>query len=76
MNLRYRAYAKARGLTTAQMMKHDRGAFPGGCMTGFILWIGERWREWERETEWSGEFKTEDDHRAFNNWLERPRSQL
>ena len=41
-NPRYVAYASAHGKTPDEMMKHDRIAWPGGCMCGFILWIDEQ----------------------------------
>ena len=28
-------------------IEHVTKDWSGGCMTGFILWIGERWREWK-----------------------------
>jgi len=41
-NPRYVAYAKAHGKTPDAMMEHDRDAWPGGCMCGFILWMSEQ----------------------------------
>ena len=42
MNPRYIAYAKAHGRTADDMLAHDKDAWPGGCMVGFTLWIGEQ----------------------------------
>lgn len=39
MNPRYIAYCSAHGLTSDQMKRKDAKRFPGGIMTGFILWI-------------------------------------
>ena len=39
MNPRYLAYCKTHGLTPEEMKEKDANRFPGGSMTGFILWI-------------------------------------
>jgi hypothetical protein len=46
-NPRYLAYAKAHGHEgdPEGMLEHDREAWPGGCMCGFMLWIQARWSE-------------------------------
>lgn len=41
-NPRFVAYAQEAGRTPDQQLVHDRRAFPGGCMAGFILWISGR----------------------------------
>lgn len=47
-NPRYAAYALAHGMTPDAMMEHDRIAYPGGCMCGFVLWMSEQKRAfWE-----------------------------
>lgn len=40
-NPNYVAYATAHGKTPDAMMAHDRDAWPGGCMCGFITWMSE-----------------------------------
>lgn len=42
MNPRYLAYCKAHDKTPAEMLAHDRKAYPGGCMCGFMLWLGKK----------------------------------
>lgn len=49
MNPYYVAYAKAHNRTAEQQLAHDRKAWSGGCMCGFILWIAAQKRLfWER----------------------------
>jgi hypothetical protein len=45
-NPRYVAYARAHGCEPEQMLVFDAERFPGGAMSGFVVWISERWREW------------------------------
>lgn len=49
-NPRYLAYAKAHGFEgdPEGMLAHDSAEWPGGHMTGFILWIQARWAEWRK----------------------------
>ena len=44
-NPRYLLFAQAHGHTPEEQMVADDKAWPGGLMTGFICWMGERWRE-------------------------------
>jgi len=44
VNSRYAAYAMAHRKTPEAMMQADEAAWPGGCMTGFILWIDDQRR--------------------------------
>lgn len=39
---RFVAYAKAHGREPQAQLDHDSKRWPGGCMCGFICWIGER----------------------------------
>lgn len=47
-NPRFLAYATSRGMTPEAALEHDREAYPGGVMCGFVLWINDRWKEWRR----------------------------
>lgn len=42
----YAAYCASSGLEPDECLRRDEEEFPGGCMTGFILWIGARRREY------------------------------
>lgn len=66
---RYVQYARAHGLDPDAMLERDRKAWPGGCMTGFIVWIGEQWRAWAAPGR-IPEVLTDAHHAAFDRWLE------
>lgn len=36
------AYATAHDRSPADQLDHDKARWKGGCMTGFILWIGQQ----------------------------------
>jgi hypothetical protein len=44
-NPRYACYAKAHGRTPEAQLEHDDSVCPGGKMAGFLIWMGDRWRE-------------------------------
>ena len=72
MNPRYVAYAAAHGRTVEAQMAHDREAFPGGCMTGFILWMHEAWTRWSAsEGRERHAVKSTADHARFDAWLQQ-----
>lgn len=76
MNARYLAYAAAHGLDPEAQIVADRQRWPGGSMCGFILWIGERWREWALETGHprarigADAYLSPEDHASFDAWLQ------
>jgi hypothetical protein len=39
MNPLYVAYAKSQGMSPNEVLARDREKYPGGCMTGFILFV-------------------------------------
>lgn len=72
---RYLAYCRAHGRDPEAQISHDRERWPGGAMTGFILWIRERWQAWAKETKhpmhrqgWNA-FRGPEDHANFDAWL-------
>lgn len=76
MNPRYLAYCKAQGEPDPdKMMERDGELYPGGVMTGYIVWIGSMWMEWKDENKkfYSGDLRTpsDSDHDLFDAWLKK-----
>lgn len=66
------SYAKSNGNEPAQQMAQDEIDYPGGAMTGFILWIAEKKKEFYLESPDS--FLNRDvihDAEAWSEFLER-----
>lgn len=70
-NPRYLAYCIDKGASSpGEMLDRDHETWPGGVMTGFILWTSARWREWREATGWPDRSPvSEEQQRAFDNWL-------
>lgn len=67
---RYIAYATAHGASPDEMTARDQAAYPGGCMAGFIIWIGQQWSAWHAATGWNPRHaKSQAQHDAFDAWL-------
>jgi len=66
---RYVAYALAQGRTPEAQLEHDREAWPGGCMTGFWLWIRERRDEFRRISPESFMYGEIFDYQAWDAFL-------
>lgn len=45
----FTAYAMAHGRRPADQLAHDKEAWPGGCMAGFITWMSGALREFKRQ---------------------------
>lgn len=76
MNPRYLAYCKAhREPDPDKMIEKDTELYPGGFMTGFIVWIGSMWMEWKQENKkfYAGDSHTpsNEDHDLFDAWLNK-----
>lgn len=69
-NPRFVHYATANGRGPEAMLEADRAAWPGGIMTGFILWIRARWQEWDKLMGLPAEEPHDDEQcRQFDTWL-------
>lgn len=73
-NPRYVAYAAAHRVDPATMLQRDREAWPGGHMTGFILWMNTAWKTWFEATNHPrrrdpAAYLRAADHVAFDTWL-------
>ena len=74
-NPSYLAYAKMNGKSFEEMLKHDTELYPGGCMTGFILFISDMKRKFRKASPESFLYGTLCDHKKFsefiNQWVEQ-----
>ncbi|MGH7164997.1 MAG: hypothetical protein ACREIS_05665 [Nitrospiraceae bacterium] len=71
-NPRYLAYGRDEhpGLGPDAILDADDERWPGGCMTGFMIWIGRRWTEWlKAHPEADPHILTDENHAAFDEWL-------
>lgn len=70
-NPRYVTYCIAQGEPDPErMLARDRERYPGGRMTGFILWASQKWREWDRlNGRAANSPHSAEDHAAFDAWL-------
>lgn len=69
-NTRYVEYARLHGKEPEAMQTHDRQEWPGGRMTGFLLFIRARWGEHNKITGRNPDARAnEEHHRAFDAWL-------
>ncbi len=68
---RYIAYARAHGKSPEEMLEADGARFPGGKMAGFMIWIGQQWAQWYKETGYPKDHPLGmHEHAAFTRWLE------
>lgn len=70
-NPRYLAYAAFHGHSDPEaMLAADAVKWPGGCMTGFVLWVQARWWQWASATGRADlEALTPAEHDHFTGWL-------
>ena len=67
---RYVAYCKIHAAATPDaMLARDEDKYPGGCMTGYIVWINQKWHEWDELMKRKGPY-TAEDHIEFDRWLD------
>ena len=73
-NPRYLEYCKAHGKTFDNMLKADRIKYPGGCMCGFILWMSEKWYNFDtRHPEFKPYVRTKEEQSVFDEELKAGR---
>jgi hypothetical protein len=69
-NPRYLAYCYP--CSPQNQLALDRKLYPGGCMTGFILWVKARWREFDQmkgQRADDPDSRTDQKMREFDGWL-------
>jgi hypothetical protein len=70
-NPRFVAYARSQGHAPEAQLALDNATYAGGSMTGFVLWVGQQWRDFYRETGRTASAPcTVDEHAAFDAWLQ------
>ena len=69
MNPRYVNYARAHGMGPDAMLDHDRNQWPGGVMTGFILWNTARLQDFGKINPRAFIGHGLIDHAAYDRWL-------
>lgn len=66
VNPRWEMFLRAENTTMEEQSKR----WPGGCMTGFICWIDERWAEWRAANAYPRHAPIGPrEHDAFDRWL-------
>lgn len=72
-NPRFLLYCAAGGEPRPKLtLARDGKRWPGGRMTGFTLWIDDRWRAWYAATGFDPKrAKCDKEHAAFDAWLAR-----
>lgn len=70
-NPRYLVYCEAAGISDPRLMlEADKERWKGGCMTGFILWIQDRWHCWRVLMGMTHDYPLgQEDHARFTAWL-------
>lgn len=69
INPRYANYARAHGRTPDEMRSADLKEWPGGSMTGFVLWNGQALIEAQLEIPKAFSFGSLINHTAYDEWL-------
>lgn len=71
-NPRYIEYCKRNNRSPDRMLEYDKIRFPGGCMCGFILWISEKWSQFDkRHPEFNPHMRTKEEQNLFDQELKQ-----
>ena len=70
-NSRFVEYSKRQGRTPEAQLAADKEEWPESCMVGFILWIAEQWRAFDKATGGHPLMHGTKEHAAFDCWLSR-----
>lgn len=68
-NPRYANYARLNGRDPESMLAFDKERLPGACMMDFMLWNGDRLREFSKSHPESFTGGGLRDHPAYDAWL-------
>lgn len=67
---RFTAYAKSLGVSAEEALAADTKRYPGGKMTGFILWISAKWQAWDVLHKHDGNHaRSAEEHGRFDAWI-------
>ena len=71
-NPRYLAYCRAHGETDPVVMRErNLQRWPGGPGVGFILWMSQRWQQWDamrKQKPWN-HVRSAEEYKEFDQWL-------
>lgn len=69
LNPRWVNYCRAHGRTSTEQLAHDAAEFPGGKMTGFLLWHRARIQEAYKAIPDAFTFGGITNHETYDAWL-------
>ena len=70
MNPRYLAYVRSQGMTTEESRAADETMYPGGRMTGFVLWLSLKWQAWDAMHKHpTHHVRDAKEHAEFDEWI-------
>lgn len=66
--LRYGIYARDHGMTSEQMLAHDKKCYPFALLTPYLLWTSRKWVEWGELNPGRKIYSTQE-KANFDRWL-------
>jgi hypothetical protein len=70
LKLRYRAYAYDHGMTSEQILAHDKACYPFSLLVPYLPWLNHKWLEWN-ELNPGRSVHGAKEHADFDRWLEQ-----